>query len=343
MLMILKACSLEEIEDSENYVEIIKENFGNLGGDFYKYNYLEKERILYCDGLYSVIFYHDREYLNYGILVMDENYNLDYASLDEFNFSLKDGHLMTWDSPVYETIDFCKKKDSVGDDYDSSIIYIQINSLTGEELVMAYEWNDRGAYNRLYTSSLKEPYSLAFLQNKKLQKYVLVKAEQGLLAYDVMTIKDYGMTEFLKNGMYSLNREKGYNLRYDSEGKCYCSKETSQKITNRLKKEWKSGIRDGHSDKLKEYWENCGEERKKQQSEIMSKNKTKYIYIIYDPNGKLITENGNYNTLKELNLHNAAPSMFSRKKCDEVICKKYKIIRKKINKDIVQPNEKSLE
>ena len=141
----------------------------------------------------------------------------------------------------------------------------------------------------------------------------------------------------------SLNREKGYNLRYDSEGKCYCSKETSQKITNRLKKEWESGIRDGHSDKLKEYWENCGEERKKQQSEIMSKNKTKYIYIIYDPNGKLITENGNYNTLKELNLHNAAPSMFSRKKCDEVICKKYKIIRKKINKDIVQPNEKSLE
>lgn len=175
MLMILKACSLEEIEDSENYVEIIKENFGNLGGDFYKYNYLEKERILYCDGLYSVIFYHDREYLNYGILVMDENYNLDYASLDEFNFSLKDGHLMTWDSPVYETIDFCKKKDSVGDDYDSSIIYIQINSLTGEELVMAYEWNDRGTYNRLYTSSLKEPYSLAFCKIKNYKNMFWLK------------------------------------------------------------------------------------------------------------------------------------------------------------------------
>lgn len=218
MLMILKACSLDEIKDSENYVDIIKENFGNLGGDFYKYNYLEKERIFYCDGLYCIIFNHDGEYLNYGILVMDENYNLDYASLDEFNFSLKDGHLMTWDSSVYETIDFYKKEDSVGDDYDSSIIYIQINSLTGEELVMAYEWNDRGAYNRLYTSSLKEPYSLAFLQNKKLQKYVLVKAEQGLLAYDVMTIKDYGMTEFLKNGSYSLNKEKEIGRYYKVKG-----------------------------------------------------------------------------------------------------------------------------
>lgn len=218
MLMILNACSLDEIKDSENYVDIIKENFGNLGGSFYKYNYLEKERVLYCDGLYCIIFNHDGEYLNYGILVMDENYNLDYASLDEFNFSLKDGHLMTWDSSVYETIDFYKKEDSVGDDYDSSIIYIQINSLTGEELVMAYEWNDRGAYNRLYTYSLQEPYSIAFLQNKKLQKYVLVKAEQGLLAYDVMTIKDYGMTEFLKNGTYSLNREKEISRYYKVKG-----------------------------------------------------------------------------------------------------------------------------
>lgn len=35
----------------------------------------------------------------------------------------------------------------------------------------------------------------------------------------------------------SLNREKGYNLRYDSQGKCYVSEETSKKITNRLKQE----------------------------------------------------------------------------------------------------------
>ena len=39
----------------------------------------------------------------------------------------------------------------------------------------------------------------------------------------------------------------------------------------------------------------------------------------------------------------AAPSAFSKKKCDEVICKKYKIIRQKIDKDIVQPIEKSME
>ena len=39
------------------------------------------------------------------------------------------------------------------------------------------------------------------------------------------------------------NRNKGYNIRYDSEGKCFVSDETREKISNRLKKEWKEGKR----------------------------------------------------------------------------------------------------
>ena len=34
----------------------------------------------------------------------------------------------------------------------------------------------------------------------------------------------------------SLNPEKGYNLRWDSQGKCFCSKETKEKIGIRAKK-----------------------------------------------------------------------------------------------------------
>ena len=39
------------------------------------------------------------------------------------------------------------------------------------------------------------------------------------------------------NKLDCLNPEKGYNLRYDSEGKCYVSNETREKISNRLLKE----------------------------------------------------------------------------------------------------------
>lgn len=138
----------------------------------------------------------------------------------------------------------------------------------------------------------------------------------------------------------SLNQEKGYNLRWDSQGKCYCSDETREKIGKRAKKDWQNGCHDNHSDKLKEYWKN-NNDRKKQQSQLMSKIKTKWIYTIYDPNGNLITENGDYTLLKELNLKNAQ-CVFSDKKCDDVIFKKYRIIRRS-NKDIVQAEEKSLD
>lgn len=131
----------------------------------------------------------------------------------------------------------------------------------------------------------------------------------------------------------SLNKDKGYNLRWDSQGKCFCSEETSEKISNRLKKEWETGIRSDHSNKMKNYWEN-NQNRKNQQREIMSKNKTKWTYIIYDPDGNLITDKGTYENLKLLNITSALVA-FSKHKCNDIITKKYRVIRIN-NKDIVQ-------
>ena len=74
----------------------------------------------------------------------------------------------------------------------------------------------------------------------------------------------------------------------------------------------------------------------------MSETKTKWIYTIYDPEGNLITDNGNYNTLKDLGIASGALCAFSTKKCDDIITKKYRVIRKS-NKEIVQTDEKSLE
>lgn len=208
MRMELEECSVKEIKNCELYLNIIKNNFGTIGGKFYKYFSAGEKHIVYCDGLYGVVFFYNNGTLKYNVFVLDENYNLDYAALDGYNISLKNGQLMTWrnNSVVYETIDFCKKETKKKTEFDSNIIYVQINSISGEELVIAYEWNDRGDYNRLYPYSISEPCTIAFLKNNNLQKYVLVKAEQGLLAYDIMNIKDYGLNNFFKKTTCSLNR-----------------------------------------------------------------------------------------------------------------------------------------
>ena len=132
---------------------------------------------------------------------------------------------------------------------------------------------------------------------------------------------------FWMNKLDCLNPEKGYNLRYDSEGNCFVSNETREKISIRLKKEWKDGIRSKHSEKLKSYWEN-NDIRKLEQSKIMSKNKTKYSYDLYKDD--VFIENCDYKRLCELELKNSITD-FSKKKTDEIKFKGYKIIR--INKD----------
>ena len=83
------------------------------------------------------------------------------------------------------------------------------------------------------------------------------------------------------------NRNMGYNLRLDSSTKMITHKDTRLKISNRLKKEWKEGIRKNHSKKLSDNWA-LTPERNKIQSDIMSKNLTKYEYIIYDINNNFI-------------------------------------------------------
>lgn len=115
---------------------------------------------------------------------------------------------------------------------------------------------------------------------------------------------------------------KGYNLRRDSSTNMIVHSKTSKKISNRLKKEWKEGLRNNHSEKLKKSWKD-NHSRKQQQSEIMSKNLTKYSYNLYD-NQMTFIKNVFYNELQEMKLQNVIATMF-KKKSNKVLFKGYYI------------------
>jgi len=120
------------------------------------------------------------------------------------------------------------------------------------------------------------------------------------------------------------DRNFGYNLRKDSSTKMITSKETSEKISKRLKKEWKSGLRNSHSKKLSENWKN-NSKRKKEQSNLFSKTLTRYIYILYDLDNNFLKK-CYYKELIELNLKNVI-STFYEKKSNKVKFKNFIIER----------------
>ena len=146
---------------------------------------------------------------------------------------------------------------------DCAGIYVIKNSINGK----IYVGKSKNCYKRLHQhlSDIKidnrnyneNPYLLnAFKKygNENFECYILekiIESDINILERLLSERELYWMKE-----LDSLNKDKGYNLRWDSQGKCFCSEETSEKISNRLKKEWETGIRSDHSNKMKNYWEN---------------------------------------------------------------------------------------
>lgn len=154
-------------------------------------------------------------------------------------------------------------------------------------------------------------------------------------------------TEYIKN-YNSLDETVGYNIRLDNNGKYICNLSTKLLKHNQLKEQWNSGIRDNHSNNMKNYWKNVSNDRIKQQSEIMSKNLTRFIYTIYDIKGNLIKENIYYKELCKIVKSKNITSLFCQKEkylnknnkniiripCYKIkYCNKYIIERKYINKN----------
>ena len=223
-------------------------------------------------------------------------------------------------------------------------IYVIKNSINGK----IYVGKSKNCYKRLHQhmTDIKID-NRNYNENPHLLNAVKKYGEDNFEYYLVekFDIKDSNLEQLLaEKELYwmkeldSLNPNKGYNLRWDTKGKCFCSEETKEKIGIRAKKDWENGCHKDHSDKLKEYWKD-NNKRKTQQSELMSKNLTKWTYTIYNSNGDLIAENILYKELELLGFKNVIAT-FNKKKINDVIFKKHRIIRIN-NKDIVQASEKS--
>lgn len=118
--------------------------------------------------------------------------------------------------------------------------------------------------------------------------------------------------------MKSNNKGIGYNFRLDTDaGKMLTDKRTSEKISKRLKIEWSKGVRKDHSEKLKASWDFRD---RLDQSKRMTRNLTKYFYIINDE------QKVDYQGLVSLGLTNSLNS-FHKTKRNSCFCKGNKVER----------------
>lgn len=127
----------------------------------------------------------------------------------------------------------------------------------------------------------------------------------------------------------STDRRFGYNLRMDSSSGMTVCDSTREKIKANLVKQWASGMRSGHSEKMKAKWQSDPERRRKQ-GEAFSALKTKFIYLVKPPRGRTIKVL--YQRLADFGLKSAVSSMH-KAKTDSVVVKGYRVTRRLIEDD----------
>ena len=97
----------------------------------------------------------------------------------------------------------------------------------------------------------------------------------------------------------SINPKIGYNLRLDVNDKYICNNSTKLIKKLQTKQQWLEGIRDTHSDTMKNYWKD-NTKRREQQSKIMTNNLSKYLYNVYNINKVKIYSLLTYKQLKDI-------------------------------------------
>lgn len=120
----------------------------------------------------------------------------------------------------------------------------------------------------------------------------------------------------------STNRNKGYNFRRDSQTGMIVHPETSKKISANLKQQWKDGVRNQHSEKLKANWDN-NPSRRLEQSKLFKKYRTKWKYLIFFSE---VPFEADYEMLKVLGMRNIIAT-FHKSRNNSVTFKGWKVER----------------
>lgn len=211
---------------------------------------------------------------------------------------------------------------------EGSGIYLIINNIN-HKIYVGKTKNFRQRYRQYrYDFSAQRsdhinPYLLRAFNKYGFENFTMVSIE---INSDESLLSDMELKWMLR--LNTLDRSKGYNLRMDSSTKMYAHPSTSAKISNNLKNQWGSGVRNDHSEKLKKSWEG-NEARKQQQSKLLTRVKTKYKYIVENKlNGD--TKEIVYEDLKEMGIAGRCLSKFHRRKTDKIIIDDCEIERIKI-------------
>lgn len=206
----IRKMSVEEIKAKPYLLNFIYELFGDVSDSFFEYEYEGETRWFYSSGYAITLLTFDGEYIGHQMVTLDEDYNILYAEYDGFDvWKHKSGNLVVQKENGFVAERFEKKKldDNARDDNRNGIIlYYQYNANTLENMILAYNCVYRGD-EAIFPFEIKIPFFVTFFKGKSVKKYVLYETDTDYMSYNIITLREFGLKRFLKEGAYTLQKE----------------------------------------------------------------------------------------------------------------------------------------
>ncbi|MDE5888500.1 MAG: hypothetical protein K2H20_00600 [Bacilli bacterium] len=217
----LKKMNREEVNSKPFLINQIYDLYGDIPGEFYSYQYEGEERWLYRDNLYCTILCLEGKYLAYTSFMINEDYEPCYMEFGDMSAALNSsGEMFLWkeDSSVAGNLKMQKRNEASSvNDLDGIVINHQLNTETGEDVLISYKTMYREE-PQFYQSMFMRPFIITFFKNGKAEQYLQYTTSSGYTSYDIITIKEFGLMEFLQNGSYALQKDSSITRYFKIKG-----------------------------------------------------------------------------------------------------------------------------
>lgn len=214
----------DDLKDCANIVLAIGEIYGDYFGDYYKLNedgvtkYLHR---IYNDDMtesaFTILTLDENNLISYEQFDVDGDYNVLMAGFEDYVVTYYEENVFITDKKtnVTSSILFTKRQDEQDlEGYTGLILYSQYNVTTDERCYMSYQqmYND---FNLIYRENTKDPFIYNFetgvTKGKRIKSKSFVRININGLRnprlFDFITIKEFGLSEFLSKGSYKLQKE----------------------------------------------------------------------------------------------------------------------------------------
>ena len=221
----------DDVNKFRNMIPLCLDLNIDFNGTFSMYKYKDQDRCLYYDEGFGIIFSLVGEKTIHRAFSLGNKFEIEGAQFDGWYYESINGIDTITDTNTgikYSLIHYQRQNGEVDRDRINGVVaFLQYNPRNDRRVTISYQQYkaDDSKKGYVFESTFnKDPFAIAFERNVLLKekyhiprtykRYVRVDGKYGDAMYDILTIHDYGLIPFLREGSYSLQSSNSISRYY---------------------------------------------------------------------------------------------------------------------------------